>query len=255
MVSRLAHFASAAERAEPRIVSAGSLVLGLKGLPMPSETYDLYTISGAPRPWRALLALVAKGVPFTPRLLQGQQKEHKEPAFLAVNPRGRTPTLVAGDLVVSESIAILAYLERAHPTPPLFGTTAVETARIWEEVSVAEHDLRDAGNAVFGPVFKGEDTTTSAVQDGARLLLAELVRLDAKLARGPFVCGDRISAADCFVFPEVRLTLRAAERAPQVMRQLGLAPLAEIAPRLHAWVDRIEALPGYDRTYPPHWRA
>jgi glutathione S-transferase len=218
---------------------------------MTSETYDLYTISGAPRPWRALLALAVKGVPFTPRVLEGQRKQHKEAAFLAVNPRGRTPVLVRGDLVISESMAILAYLDRVHPTPPLFGTTPVETARIWEEVSVAEHDLRDAADAVLGPVFKGDDGSTESVRDGAAKLRAELVRIDERLARGPYVCGERVSAADCFVFPEVRLTLRAAERAPEVMRRLGLA---EITPRLRAWVERIEALPGYDKTYPPHWR-
>jgi len=220
---------------------------------MTTEAYELYTISGAPRPWRALLALAAKGLPFTPRLLSGQKKEQKEPAFLALNPRGRTPVLARGDLVVTESIAILAYLERAHPTPPLFGSSPLETARIWEEVAVAEHDLRDAADAVIGPVFRGEEVTPG-MHEGARRLRAELVRLDGRLAGGAYLCGDRISAADCFVFPDVRLALRAAERAPEVMRRLELAPLADFAPRLRAWVDRIEALPGYELTYPPHWR-
>ncbi len=221
---------------------------------MTTDSYELYTISGAPRPWRALLALAVKGVPFTPRVLEGQRKEHKDPPFLAINPRGRTPVLVRGDLVIAESLAILAYLDRAHPTPPLFGTTPLETARIWEEVSIAEHDLRAAANEVLGPVFKGDDGTTKSVRDGAAKLLLELQRLDAKLARAPYLCGEWISAADCMVFPEVRLTLRAGERTPEPMRRLGLAPLAELVPRLRSWVDRIEALPGYAQTYPPHWR-
>jgi glutathione S-transferase len=220
-------------------------------MPIP---YDLYTISGAPRPWRALLALVVKGVPFTPRVLEGSRKEQKAPGFLALNPRGRTPVLVHGDTVVTESLAILAYLDRVHPTPPLFGTTPAETARVWEQVAVAEHDIRDTANEVFGPVFKGDDGTAEPVRDGARKLLAELVRLDERLASAAFLCGDRITAADCFVFPEVRLTLRAGERAPEVMRRLGLAPLAEVTPRLRAWIDRIEALPGYEQSFPPHWR-
>ena len=221
-------------------------------MPIP---YDLYTISGAPRPWRALLALVAKGVPFTPRVLEASKKEHKAPGFLALNPRGRTPVLVRGDAVVTESLAIIAYLDRVHPSPPLFGTTPEEAARIFEQVSVAEHDVRDAANEVVGPVLKGDDGTSEPVREAARKLLAELCRLEERLASGPYICGDRISAADCFVFPEVRLTLRAAERAPQVMRQLGLAPLAEVTPRLRAWIDRIEGLPGYEKAHPPHWRA
>jgi glutathione S-transferase len=36
--------------------------------------------------------------------------------------------------------------------------------------------------------------------------------------------------------------------------ELGFLPLGEHHPALAAWVERIEALPGYERTYPPHWR-
>jgi glutathione S-transferase len=206
-------------------------------------TYELYTISGAPRPWRVALALVAKGLPFTARVLEGSRKEHKAPAFLALNPRGRTPVLVRDDFVLTESLAIIAYLDKAHPEPALFP----DPARVWEEVMTLDHDLRDAANPVHRAAFLGTELDNEA---GPRLL-AELRRLEQRLARSPFLCGGRITAADCVAFPEVRLTLRAAERAPELMRRLELAPLSE---PLRNWVARIEALPGYERTYPPHWR-
>jgi glutathione S-transferase len=215
------------------------------------ETYELYTISGAPRPWRVALALVAKRLPFTPRVLDASQKQHKAPAFLSLNPRGRTPVLVRGDFVLTESLAILAHLEHTHPDPPLF---AKDPARIWEQVMTLDHDLREAASAVNGTVFKGGDTSTDAIRDSASRLLAELRRLDHRLAGQPFVCGATITAADCVAFPDVRLTLRASERSPDVMGRLGIHPMAETAPYLRRWIDRIEALPGYEQTFPTHWR-
>jgi hypothetical protein len=43
-------------------------------------------------------------------------------------------------------------------------------------------------------------------------------------------------------------------RAEARAKQLGLFPLAEVYRHIGAWIARIEALPGDDRTYPPHWR-
>jgi glutathione S-transferase len=216
-----------------------------------TQPYELYTISGAPRPWRVALALVAKRLPFTPRILEGSQNQQKSPGFLALNPRGRTPVLTRGDFVLTESLAILAYLEQAHPEPSLFSP---DPARIWEHVMTLDHDLREAAGAVTGPVFKGADTSTDAIRDGARRLLAELRRLDDRLASQPFLCGATITAADCVAFPDVRLTLRASERAPDVMSRLGIHPIADTAPRVRRWIDRVEALPGYEQTFPAHWR-
>jgi glutathione S-transferase len=217
-------------------------------------TYELYTISGAPRPWRVALALVAKGLPFESKVLEASRKEHKAPAFLALNPRGRTPVLVRDGFVLTESLAILAHLEALHPEPPLFGRSTVETARVWEQVMIADHDLRDAANAILAPVFQRTADATDALLEPAARLLAELRRLDERLAVAPYLCGERITAADCVAFPEARLVLRAGERFSEQMQRLGLHPLSEYAPHVRRWIDRIEAMPGYERASPPHWR-
>src|SRR3972149_64765 len=69
-----------------------------------------------------------------PRPLQASKCEHKAPAFLAVNPRGKVPALKDGDIVIRESLAIVAYLDRRYPDPPLFGRDAKEAARGWQQV-------------------------------------------------------------------------------------------------------------------------
>jgi glutathione S-transferase len=218
-------------------------------------SYELYTIAGAPRPWRTLLGLVAKGLPFTARVLEASSKQHKAPAFLALNPRGRVPVLVSGNLVLSESLAILAFLEREHPEPPLFGRTPEQCGKIWEQVMAADHYLREAVQAVVAPLLGvREALTEAALTQAAVSMRDELARLETRLERDAFLCGDAISAADCVAFPEVRLTLRATARFPEVTARLGLHPFASTFPRLSRWIDRIEALPGYEQTFPSHWK-
>ena len=72
---------------------------------------------------------------------------------------------------------------------------------------------------------------------------------------GQTMVGDQVSAADIVLLPAVQLILRAAGHERGVPLELGFLPLAEHYPKLAAWLERMEALPGYDRTYPPHWRS
>ena len=116
-------------------------------------SYRIHIISGAPRPWRVLLGLTAKKLDFDIVVLEGSKREHKSPAFLALNPRGRVPVLQNGGFVLRESLAILAYLERLHPEVPLFGVTAEESARIWEQVMEGDHDLFTTTEALLRPLL------------------------------------------------------------------------------------------------------
>jgi glutathione S-transferase len=56
------------------------------------------------------------------------------------------------------------------------------------------------------------------------------------------------------VFPFVQLLLRAASKEAAQPLNLGWLPLAQHYPNLARWTARIEELPNYQRTYPPHWR-
>src|SRR5690349_18889389 len=98
---------------------------------------EIFWLSGSPFAWRVMLALEVKGLPYQSRLLQRSTGELRSPEFLALNPRGQVPVLRDGEVVVRESLAILAYLDRQYPEPPLFGRTAPEAAAIWQEVMEA----------------------------------------------------------------------------------------------------------------------
>ena len=216
---------------------------------------ELYWGSGSPFAWRVMLTLEVKNLSYQSRLLEFSKQEHKAPAYLELNPRGKVPTLKDGDFVVYESIAIMAYLDRKYPEPPIFGRTAEEAGAIWQTVCEAESYLAPAGDKIIRPMFFGKGLDqVEQIQEAAQSVRRELESIDARLRQPAWLVGSKISAADIVVFPLIQLLLRAASKEAAAPFHLGLVPLAENYPNIAKWVERIEALPGYYRTYPPHWR-
>ena len=86
--------------------------------PMPITVYN---ISGAPRGWRVLVGLELKGLDYKVQHLSASDGEHKQPAFLNINPRGTVPALTTETITLCDSIAILAWLDREYPHNLLFG--------------------------------------------------------------------------------------------------------------------------------------
>jgi len=216
---------------------------------------ELYWGSGSPFAWRVMLTLEVKRLPYESKLLEFSKQEHKTPAYLQLNPRGKVPTLKDGDFVLYESIAIMAYLDRKYPTPPIFGTTAEQTGLIWRLVLECESYLLGAGDKVVRPLFFGKGLeNVNEIQTAAELILRELKIVDERLADSNWLVGGEISAADIAIFPLVQLLLRAAGKEAARPLDLGLVPLSQTFPNIARWVRRIEELPNYQRTYPPHWR-
>jgi glutathione S-transferase len=201
-----------------------------------------------------LLALEVKGLPYQSRLLERSKGEHRTPEFLAMNPRGQVPVLHDGEVTVRESIAILAYLDRQYPEPPLFGRTGAEAAAIWQEVMEATSYI-DRFDDFILPLYFGESAAKEAqVRAAIPGIEAELDRLERTLKARPWLAATTLSAADVTVYPMVRSLLRAAEKPDAARFEHSFLRLAEHRPAIVAWMGRIEALPGYDRTFPPHWR-
>ena len=76
---------------------------------------QLYGFMRSPRTWKVRAVAAHLGIPLDYKDLDPMQGEHKMPQYLALNPAGRTPTLVDGDFVLSESDAIMQYLASKTP--------------------------------------------------------------------------------------------------------------------------------------------
>ncbi len=216
---------------------------------------ELYWGSGSPFAWRVMLTLEVKGVPYESKLLEFSKEDHKSSGYLRLNPRGKVPTLKDGEFVLYESLAIMAYLDRKYPDPPIFGKTPQETGQIWRSISETESYLGLAGNKLVTAIFFGKGLEKpDELQAAAATMREELSRLDTALAHSDWLVGSQVSAADIALFPLIQLILRAASKDAAKSLNLGLLPLGQSYPNIAAWVRRVEAIPGYEKTYPPHWK-
>ncbi len=210
-----------------------------------------YYGSGSAPAWRVWLALEFKGLPYDFRLMSFDAGDLKRPAFRALNPRGRVPTIVDGNFTLYEANAIVEYLEEQYPaTPQLFpgDTRARSLVRRW--VSEIDDDYgrltQDLGRAVFRK--PGANRDVAAIDAASTALMTELDVI-AGLMTGDYLAGDRVTAADFALYPHVAFLARLDKKDPA----LGL--MATRAPRIREWTARIEAMPFVARTIPPHWKT
>ena len=216
---------------------------------------ELYWGSGSPFAWRVMLILEVKNLVYQSTLLEFSRGDHKAPAFLELSPRGKVPVLKDGDFVLNESLAIMAYLDKKHPEPSLFGTSPQETGLIWRAIMETDNYLVSAGDKFVRPIFFGRGLDeTDKIQDAAQTIRQEMKRIDGELSDSEWLVGRKISAADIALFPVIQMIVRAAGKDTAKPLNLQLLPLTESFPNIAAWTKRIEGLPGYERTYPPHWR-
>jgi glutathione S-transferase len=111
------------------------------------------------------------------------------------------------------------------------------------------------GTKLVIPIFFGKGLEkTNEIQEAASAIREELKRADTALADSDWLVGARVSAADIALFPLIQLILRVASKDAAKPLKLGLLPLDQSYPNIAAWVKRVEAIPGYERTYPPHWK-
>lgn len=218
--------------------------------------YELYWISGSPNAWRAQLGMHFKGLDYVSHRFDPSKGEHKSDAYLAINPRGKVPALKDGNFVVCESIAILAYLDEKHPTPPLFGTTAQQKGRIWQRVLEMVHYVAgpiDEGLVL--PLYRGRAAELAPdLKVRAGELRQTLDWLNDLLKDNEYFAGDEVSAADITVLPNLMGLKRAGSRDDARKIELGLDRIEADFPELGKWYARMEKIPGYNGAYPPHWR-
>jgi glutathione S-transferase len=216
---------------------------------------ELYWGSGSPFAWRVMLTLELKRLPYESKLLEFSKGDHKSPGYLKLNPRGKVPTLKDDDFVLYESLAIMSYIDRKYSDPPLFGKTPEETGLIWRALAECESYVVPAVDKIVRPIFFGKGLDkVEEIQQAAQTFHHELKLIDERLAGSHWLVEDNVSAADLGVFPLVQLILRAASKDAAQPLNLGLLPLEQTFPNVARWARRIEALPNYERTYPPHWR-
>ena len=210
----------------------------------------LYYGSGSPFAWRAQLALEHKALPYELKVLSFAAGDTRKPEFIALNPRHRVPVLVDGDFVLSESSAIAEYLDEAYPGrgAPLFPGDIRTRAVIRRMIREIDEDFDAALDPLTTQAFskKPEERDAKAIAEARKGLVAEL-NLFSDAMRGDYLAGP-LSAADYALYTLIAFISRSEMKLPDLDAD-GM-----LTPRLASWKTRIESLPYFDKTIPPHWR-
>lgn len=210
---------------------------------------------GSPYSWRVFLALEHLGIPYELRLLSFNDKDTTRPEFVAINPRHQVPTITDDGFALWESTVILEYLDErfggAMPERRLYPGDVRNRARVRRLVREAEEYLGGEGvdPIVSEHFFKpgGAAPDAQRVEAGRARVAEELKVLEGEL-RGAFLAGDAPTAADFVLYPFLGYVKRVTFRKPET-KLTELVP-----PGIAAWQKRLESLPFFDKTFPPHWR-
>ena len=161
-----------------------------------------FPIAPNPRKLRTYLGEKGLEIPFVlVKLIAGEQKSDR---FLAMNPMGSVPVLELDDgSFLTESLAIIEFLEELHPDPTMWGETPIERARARRLERIA--DLAVLGrvsryvHAIGSPLPGIEPDPAQAEKMRAELPLP-LGVLDAELRGRRFLAGARPTVGDCTLF-------------------------------------------------------
>ena len=210
----------------------------------------LYYGSGSPFAWRVQLALEHKALPYERKVLSFSAGDTRKPEFVALNPRHRVPTLTDGDFTIYESNAIVAYLEEAYPGrgASLFPGNARSQATVWRLMMEVDNYVEEATDPIVEYAFytKPEERQAQKFADARKAVTEEFAQMSRYL-QGEFLVGP-LSAADFSLYPPIAFMWRCKVKLPDFDAE-GL-----LTPELHAWKKRIEALPYFEKTVPPHWK-
>lgn len=159
----------------------------------------------------------------------------KEAAYLAINPNGKVPALVDGELTLFESFAQSLYLAKKYGTGTLYPATVEEEAVVWQWTLWGLNELeRHITTCLFERVIKAEADRNAATAEAAeRDLQAPLGVLDRALADRSWLIGENFSVADVNV-----ATIAALAKASKI----DLSGF----PRVSNWLERAIGRPGYN---------
>lgn len=169
----------------------------------------LYSYFRSSATYRVRIALHLKAIEFDYRpihlLKEGGQQNKNE--FKRLNPMGQVPCLVDGDFTLSQSMAILMYLDQKYPSPRLFPKEPKELAVVVQVCEIVNSGIHPIQNL---KVMQYIDEKFSVGQEGKAAWAAHWIQsgfegLEKTLetCSGEYSVGDRLTAADLFIVPQV----------------------------------------------------
>lgn len=173
------------------------------------------------------------GVPYEYHRVNNRDPEAKA-AYAAINPSGKIPFLVDGDLKLVESIAINFYLAEKY-APALWSTDIAERAQIYSwslwGISTLQHDaLRVMHHSMIVPP---EHRSAFEVEAGKKGVQRYLDHLESELPASGYLVGGRFTVADLNV--------------ASVVTMASMMGMGKLGPRSQAWLEAVRSRPSFKK--------
>jgi maleylpyruvate isomerase len=164
-----------------------------------------YWRSGAA--WRTRIALALKGLEYDQQGVDLRTGAQRSDAFVALNPQGMVPALEVDGAVLTQSPAILEWLEETHPLPPLLPADPVARAQVRAMAALIGCDIHPLNNLRVGKALRESFGADQAAVDAwaERWIAPGFAALEALVVRhGAGWCfGDVPTLADCYLIPQI----------------------------------------------------
>ncbi len=206
------------------------------------QLYHYYRSSAS---YRVRIALNLKGIPWEPAPvdLRTAASAQRAAAFLALNPQGLIPVLTDGALTLTQSVAIIEYLEERYPQPPLLPGNAADRAQIRSLALAVACDIHPLQNLrvlnYLRSTFAADENAVNAwagewIGAGFRALEERARRLSGD---GRHMLGGSVTLADVCLVPQMY-------NARRFKCDVGAFPT------LRAICAHLESLPAFARAAP-----
>ena len=202
----------------------------------------LYGFPPSPNTWKVRAVAAHLGVPFELEFVDLTKRQQRSAEYLALNPTGRTPTLVDGSLSLWESTAIMQYIASGAPNTlwPDDARTRADIMR-WQSWQLQHWSQEACGPLIFQRLVK-RIMNVGAADEAVVAMATEAFHreagvLDAHLAKQSYLVGNALTLADFSV------------AAPLFYTKEAELPVASYQ-HVRDWFARVSALPAWRDTAP-----
>ncbi|MBT0964136.1 maleylacetoacetate isomerase [Denitromonas iodatirespirans] len=207
----------------------------------------LYTYFRSSAAYRVRIALNLKGLPWEAVAVHLARGEQRAPGYRSIHPAGLVPTLDDNGLLLTQSLAIVEYLDETHPQPPLLPADPAGRARVRAIAQSIACEIHPINNLRVLNYLTGEMglTETQKLTWYRHWVDTGLAAVEAQLAGHPatgrFCHGDTPGLADACLVPQIYNAQRfdcQLDHVPTVMR---IVEACEALPAFQAAAPGVQA--------------
>lgn len=169
-----------------------------------------YWRSGAA--WRVRIALNLKGLDYAQIPYNLRTDEQRDPVYLALNPQALVPTIEADGAVLTQSLAIMEWLDETHPNPPLLPRDPLARAHVRAMAAIIACDIHPLNNLRVLTSLRDDLGADEADSQAwiARWIAPGFATLESLIGKhgGTYAYGDSPTMADCCLIPQTASAMR-----------------------------------------------